>query len=157
MGGHAEHVPTAFILGPGVAILFLVVPFGGSSDRSLAIGLWGTPCPPSEYLLVSSTHARGTPWALSIMIFQPWFLIPFCAARLLQVVLEATADSPFLEDVLDEYLESISSAVVLDLLDEYQSLLLAFLYAGLGVVVCLMLLWGAQVLSNWWAQYMTLL
>ena len=35
--------------------------------------------------------------------------------------------------------------------DEYQSLLLEFLYADLGVVFCLMLLWGAQALSNWWA------
>ena len=86
------------------------------------------------------------------MLFQPWFLVPFCAARLFQVVLEATVDSPFFEDVLDEYLESISSALVLDLLDEYQSLLLEFLYADLGVVFCLMMLWGAQVLSDWWAE-----
>ena len=84
------------------------------------------------------------------MLFQPWFLIPFCAARLLQVVLEATADLPFIEDVLDKYLESISSAFVLDLLDEYQSLLLEFLYADLGIVYCLMVLWGAQILSSWW-------
>ena len=57
---------------------------------------------------------------------------------------------PFIEDVLDEYLESISSACVLDLLDEYQSLLLEFLYADLGIVFCLMVLWGAQILSSWW-------
>ena len=70
------------------------------------------------------------------MLFQPWFLIPFCAARLLQVVLEATVNLPFIEDALDEY----------------QSLLLEFLYADRGVVFCLMMMWGAQVLSNWWAE-----
>ena len=66
------------------------------------------------------------------MLFQPWFVIPFCVARLLQVVLEANADLPFIEHVLDEY----------------QSLLLDFLSADLGVFLCLMLLWGAQVLFS---------
>ena len=94
-------------------------------------------------IYLSPLHACGTLWALSIMVFQPWFLVPFCAARLLQVVLEATGDGD---------LESTSLAFVLDLLDEYQSLLLEFLYADLGVVFCLMLLWGAQVLSSWWPQ-----
>ena len=70
------------------------------------------------------------------MLFQPWFLIPFCAARLSQVVLEAIGS----EDL----------AFALDLLDEYQSLLLEFLYADLGIVYCLMVLWGAQMLSSWW-------
>ena len=64
------------------------------------------------------------------------------------MVLEATVDSPFLED---EYMGSLNPAFVLDLLDEYQSLLLEFLYADFGVVFCLMLLWGAQALSNWLA------
>ena len=68
------------------------------------------------------------------MLFQPWFLIPFCAARLFQVVLEAIGS----EDL----------AFALDLLDEYQSLLNEFLYADLGVVFCLMMLWGLQVLFN---------
>ena len=50
-------------------------------------------------------------------------------------------------------LEAIGSedfAFALDLLDEYQSLLLEFLYADLGIVYCLMVLWGAQILSSWW-------
>ena len=89
------------------------------------------------------------------MLFQPWFLVPFCAARLFQVVLEATVDSPLFEGVRDEYLGSVNLALALDILDEYQSLLLEFLYADLGVVFCLMLLWGAQALSNWWAHFLT--
>ena len=84
------------------------------------------------------------------MLFQPWFLVPFCAARLFQVVLEATVDSSWFEDVRDEYLGSINPALVLDLLDEYQSLLLEFLYADLGIVYGLMVLWGAQIVSIWW-------
>ena len=75
------------------------------------------------------------------MLFQPWFLVPFCAARLSQVVLEAMGS---------EDLDSTSLAFALDLLDEYQSLLLEFLYADLGIVYCLMVLWGAQILSSWW-------
>ena len=82
------------------------------------------------------------------MLFQPWFLVPFGASWLFRVVLEATADSLFPED---EYMGSLNPAFVLDLLDEYQSLLLEFLYADFGVVFCLMLLWGAQALSNWLA------
>ena len=79
------------------------------------------------------------------MLFLPWFLGPFCAARLFRVVLEAMGS---------EDLDSTSLAFALDLLDEYQSLLLEFLYADLGVVFCLMLLWGAQALSNWWAHFL---
>ena len=41
-------------------------------------------------------------------------------------------------------------AVALDLLDEYQSLLLEFLEADLGLVYCLMVLWGAQIVSSYW-------
>ena len=55
---------------------------------------------------------------------------------MMQVVLEAMGS----EDL----------AFALDLLDEYQSLLLEFLYADLGIVYCLMVLWGAQILSSWW-------
>ena len=75
------------------------------------------------------------------MLFQPWFLGPFCAARLFRVVLEAMGS---------EALDSTNLAFALDLLDEYQSLLLEFLYADLGIVFCLMVLWGAQILSSWW-------
>ena len=75
------------------------------------------------------------------MFFQPWFLVPFCAARLSQVVLEAMGS---------EDLDATSLAFAFDLLDEYQSLLLEFLYADLGIVLCLMVLWGAQILSSWW-------
>ena len=60
-----------------------------------------------------------------------------------QVVLEAMGS---------EALDSTNMAFALDLLDEYQSLLLEFLYADLRVVFCLMMMWGAQVLSNWWAE-----
>ena len=63
-------------------------------------------------------------------------MIPFCVARLLQVALAATAELPLIEDFLDE--------------DQF--LLLLFLHADLGVVLCLMMMWGAQVLSNWWAE-----
>ena len=57
---------------------------------------------------------------------------------MMQVVLEAMGP----EDL----------AFALDLLDEYQSLLLEFLYADLGIVLCLMVLWGTQILSSWWPQ-----
>ena len=55
---------------------------------------------------------------------------------MMQVVLEAMGS----EDL----------AFALDLLDEYQSLLLEFLYADLGIVYCLLVLWGAQIVANWW-------
>ena len=75
------------------------------------------------------------------MLFQPWFLGPFCAARFFRVVLEVMGS---------EALDSTNLAFAFDLLDEYQSLLLEFLYADLGIVFCLMVLWGAQILSSWW-------
>ena len=75
------------------------------------------------------------------MLFQPWFLIPFCAARLFQVVLEAIGS---------EDLDSTSLAFALELLDEYQSLLLEFLYADLGIVYAPLVLWGAQIVADWW-------
>ena len=66
------------------------------------------------------------------MLFQPWFVFPYCVARLLQGLLAWTSDLPSIEDFLGEY----------------QYRLLEFLFADLGVVFCLTMLWGLQVLFN---------
>ena len=66
------------------------------------------------------------------MLFQPWFIFPYGAAWLLQEFLAWTSDVPFLWNFLVEY----------------QHRLLEFLFADLGVVFCLTMFWGMQVLFN---------
>ena len=56
----------------------------------------------------------------------------------------------FLGQVVMEAIGSEDLDLALDLFDEYQSLLLEFLYADLGIVYALMVLWGAQIVSIWW-------
>ena len=141
MSGRARQVRlNGFNLGPWGAVSF---PWscrpGGREDTALLLA--SRPPVRLANIYLSPLHACSTLWALSIMLFQPWFLGPFCVARLFRVVLEAMGS---------EDLDSTSLAFAFDLLDEYQSLLLEFLYADLGIVLCLMVLWGAQILSSWW-------
>ena len=58
-----------------------------------------------------------------------------------------------IELLMQVVMEAIGSEdldLALDLFDEYQSLLLEFLYADLGIFFFFMVLWGAQILSSWW-------
>ena len=58
MGGHAEHAPTASFLGLGVRSSFLGRADRGGRETAALLLVSGTPCPPSEYLLVSFTRMR---------------------------------------------------------------------------------------------------
>ena len=58
-----------------------------------------------------------------------------------------------IELLMQVVMEAIGSEdldLALDLLDEYQSLLLQLLEDDLGLVYGPMVIWGAQIMSIWW-------